>query len=237
MSSASSAAASTSAFGYLGVVSLVELSQFCAAHIGNFSRVVVVLCNKSSRSFVGSFIDSRLMLVSGEYGVGGLNAIVRRRKGLETAMDAASAGIAGVTGLLWSDLCGVKTQVAVYNDVRAQGVYFVVGITDADWVRHFLVGVKDADWSRFHLSERLSNDRACRMFQEVVATLAFNYEALARGLGNSEAIRRITPAEIVLDAEWEKYLTVSQDFTEIRQSRLVYELIRLTVDYGFLKVV
>ena len=211
----------SSALGFIGVVPLVELSRFCA-RIGDFARVVVVLCNRDTRSFIGSFIDSRSMK---EYGMSGLNSIVRNRKGAETAVEAAGAGIAGITGLLLEDLDQQDTQIAVYHEVRTRGVYFVIGMTNFDWSRHF------------NANRRFSDERASRLFAEVIATLAFNYEELALDSNNTKVLRYVCVFDFPIDEEWDKFLAVSKNRTRHNQCRLVYELIRRTVAFGFLKVV
>ena len=211
----------SSALGFIGVVPLVELSRFCA-RIGDFASVVVVLCNRDARSFIGSFIDSEYI---DQYDMPGLNTIVRERRGMETAVEAAGAAIAGVTGLLIGDLSQQNTQVAVYHEVRAQGVYFVIGMTNYDWSRYF-----DAN-------RRFSEARISRLFKEVLVTLAFNYEALANDANNTKVLSYVCVFDVVAEEEWDKFLAVSKNRTRHNQCRLVYELIRRTVAFGFLKVV
>jgi len=206
---------------YVDTVQLEGLIYLCNEKqlTSRCSHVLVLLCNRTTRSYIGSFVDP---MFRGEYVNSGLNTIVRRRalgEKIEVTVDAA---ISAVTGLTLGDF-NPRTPVTVYCEERVGGAYFVIGVDDADWTRHFSL-------------TRIDNARWSRIAPETFRYLSFNYEKIGKREANSTVIRVEDTREVAIDAAYAEFALALRGNTRIHQDRLVYELIRRTVAFGFLRV-
>jgi len=206
---------------YVDTVQLEGLIYLCNEKqlTSRCSHVLVLLCNRTARSYIGSFVDPT---IKGEYTSSGLNTIVRRRalgERIEVTVDAA---ISATTGLTLRDF-HPRTQVAVYCEDLYKGAYFVIGMEDADWARHFSL-------------TRIDNARWSRIAPETFLYLSFNYEKIGKNEANSSVIRVEDVREVGTGVAHAEFALALRGNTRIHQDRLVYELIRRTVAFGFLKV-
>ena len=207
---------------FINTVQLEGLIDFCNKHnlTSRCSHVLVLLCNRTAKSYIGSFVDPEFR---GEYADSGLNTIVRRKTVKENIIVTVDAAISATTGLTLGDF-DPRTLVSVYCEDIVQGAYFVIGVCDADWNRHFnQTRLEDARWSR--------------IARETFLYLSFNYEKLRdKEVVNSKVIRVEDVREVGTGAAHAAFALALRGKTRIHQNRLVYELIRRTVAFGFLRV-